>query len=227
MGCGKGGFRSGSGCRAYSWHDGPSYAPVWAVLGAHRVIRHTYDEDERARWAPGSRKRGGPVDIASGHAPTVLRLGRIRLSASFGGGYFLVFSWLMRHVGQPSAGVAADEGPGRTDESYATLSWNQLPVKFKAPLKRHLCAWPIRSCLNEGGEQQTGWEPWSLLKIPLRYDWTFLISCVVADGSVCMWLLEFMVINWGVMGSRGWKAMGSKRYEIQYIRYNGLIGLGL
>ena len=29
----------------------------------------------------------------------------------------------------------------------------------RAPLKRHLCAWPIRSCLNEGGEQQTGREP--------------------------------------------------------------------
>ena len=29
----------------------------------------------------------------------------------------------------------------------------------RAPVERHLCAWPIRSCLNEGGEQQTGREP--------------------------------------------------------------------
>ena len=45
----------------------------------------------------------------------------------------------------------------------------------RAPLKRHLCASPIRSCLNEGGGQQTGREPWSSIKIQLRYDWTFLI----------------------------------------------------
>ena len=45
----------------------------------------------------------------------------------------------------------------------------------KAPLKRHFCAWLFRSCLNEGGEQQTGREPWSSIKIQLRYDWTFLI----------------------------------------------------
>ena len=28
-----------------------SDVPVWAVLDANRVIRHTSDEDERARWA--------------------------------------------------------------------------------------------------------------------------------------------------------------------------------
>ena len=26
-------------------------------------------------------------------------------------------------------------------------------------MKNHLCSWPIRSCLNEGGDQQTGREP--------------------------------------------------------------------
>ena len=45
----------------------------------------------------------------------------------------------------------------------------------RAPLKRHLCTWPIRFCLNEGGEQQTSREPWSSIKIQLSYDWTFLI----------------------------------------------------
>ena len=34
---------------------------------------------------------------------------------------------------------------------------NRIENTYKrAPLKRHLCAWPIRSCLNEGGEEQTG-----------------------------------------------------------------------
>ena len=53
---------------------------------------------------------------------------------------------------------------------------NRIKTAYKrAPLKRHLCAWPFRSCLNEEGEQQTGREPWSSIKIQLRYDWTFLI----------------------------------------------------
>ena len=32
---------------------------------AHRVIRHTCDEDKRARWASGAKQQGGPVEIAS------------------------------------------------------------------------------------------------------------------------------------------------------------------
>ena len=53
---------------------------------------------------------------------------------------------------------------------------NRIKNTYKrAPLKRHLCAWAIRSCLNEGGEQQTGRDAWSSIKIQLRYDWTFLI----------------------------------------------------
>ena len=36
---------------------------------------------------------------------------------------------------------------------------NRIKNTYKrAPLKRHLCAWPFRSCLNKGGEQQTGRE---------------------------------------------------------------------
>ena len=31
----------------------------------------------------------------------------------------------------------------------------------------------------------------------------------------------------GVLGLKGYKAMGSRVYEIQYIKYNGLIGLGV
>ena len=37
---------------------------------------------------------------------------------------------------------------------------NRIKNTYKrAPLKRHLHAWPIPSYLNEGGEQQTGQEP--------------------------------------------------------------------
>ena len=140
MGCGKGSPRSGSGRRGYSWHDGPSHAPVWAVLDAHRVIRHSCDENERARWASRAKQRGGPVEIASGPSPAVLRLGRIRLFASFGG-FFLVLSWLVRLVDSPSAHVAADER--MTEESYATLSRNQPPVKFKA--EKQFRGWCIGS----------------------------------------------------------------------------------
>ena len=55
-----------------------------------RGIRHPGDEDEGARWACGVRQQLGPVEIASGPAPTVLRLVQTRLSASFGGGIFFI-----------------------------------------------------------------------------------------------------------------------------------------
>ena len=54
-------------------------------MDAYRVIRHPGDEDEGARWACRAQQQRGPVEIASGPAPTVLRLGRIWLSASIGG----------------------------------------------------------------------------------------------------------------------------------------------
>ena len=73
-------------------------------MDVYRVIRHPGDEDEGARWAFRARQQRGPVEIISGPAPAVLRLGRTWLSASTG---------------------------GMTEESYATLSWNQLPAKFK------------------------------------------------------------------------------------------------
>ena len=45
-------------------------------MDAYRVIRHPGDEDEGARWACGARRQRGPVEIASGPAPAVLRLGQ-------------------------------------------------------------------------------------------------------------------------------------------------------
>ena len=45
-------------------------------MDAYRVIRHPGDEDEGARWACGGRRQRGPVEIASGSAPAVLRLGQ-------------------------------------------------------------------------------------------------------------------------------------------------------
>ena len=58
-------------------------------MDAYRVIRHRGDEEEGARWACRARQQRGPVEIASGPAPAVLRLGRTWLSASFGGGIAL------------------------------------------------------------------------------------------------------------------------------------------
>ena len=72
-------------------------------MDAYRVIRHPGDEDEGARWACRARQQRGPVEIASGRAPAVLHL---------------------RRIGVP--------GERMTEESYATLSWNQPPVKFKS-----------------------------------------------------------------------------------------------
>ena len=45
-------------------------------MDAYRVIRHSGDEDEEARWACRARQQRGPVEIESGSAPAVLRPGR-------------------------------------------------------------------------------------------------------------------------------------------------------
>ena len=102
-------------------------------MDAYRVIRHPGDEDEGARWACRARQQRGPVEIASGLAPAVLRPGRTWLSASTGG-EILFLPRLALLVGLqtgvwPRMGVP---GERMTEESYATLSWNQPPVKFKA-----------------------------------------------------------------------------------------------
>ena len=91
-------------------------------MDAYRVIRHPCDEDEGARWTCRARQQLGPVEIASGPALAVLRLGRTWLSASIGGGIFLFIPWLVRLVGLSNGRVAADESPGEriTEESYVT-----------------------------------------------------------------------------------------------------------
>ena len=65
----------------------------------------------------------GPVEIASGPAPAVLRLGRTWLSALTGGGTFLFLPWLARLVGLPNARVPADGSPGRTDDGRVVLDF--------------------------------------------------------------------------------------------------------
>ena len=45
-------------------------------MDTYRVIRHHGDEDEGSRWACRAQQQRGPVEIASGLAPVVLRLGR-------------------------------------------------------------------------------------------------------------------------------------------------------
>ena len=125
---GKGGCRSGSECTSHSRHDGLSHAPVWAELGAHRVIRHTCDEDERARWATRVQQRERPVEIASGPAAAVLCLWRNWLSASFGGGILSFLPWLARLVVLPNGHVAADGSPGRTDDGRVVRDFKLEPT---------------------------------------------------------------------------------------------------
>ena len=85
-------------------------------MDAYRVIRRHGDEDEEARWACRARQQRGPVEIASGPAPTVLRLGQTWLSASTEGGIFLFLPWLARLASLPNGRVPADGSPGRTDD---------------------------------------------------------------------------------------------------------------
>ena len=95
---------------------------------AYRVIRHPGDEDQGARWACRARKQRGPVEIASGPAPAVLRLGRTWLSASTGGGIFLFLPWLARLVGLTNGRVPADGSPGRTDDRRVVRDFKLEPT---------------------------------------------------------------------------------------------------
>ena len=103
---------------------------VWTDLDAHRVIRHTSDEDERARWAQGTKQWGRPVEIASGLTPTVAFPGRTGLSRRWGEGPFPSPSWRGWSV-KPNGQVAVGAGSGWMDDD------NQPPVKFKA--ERRFC----------------------------------------------------------------------------------------
>ena len=96
-------------------------------MDTYRVIRHRGDEDEGARWACGARQQRGPVEIASGPSPAVLRLGRTWLSASFGGGILLFLPWLARLVGFPNGRVSADGSPGRTDDGRVVRDFKLEP----------------------------------------------------------------------------------------------------
>ena len=58
-------------------------------MDTYRVIRHRGDEAEGARWACRAQQQRGPVEIASGPAPAVLRLGRTWPPAPSGGGIAL------------------------------------------------------------------------------------------------------------------------------------------
>ena len=97
-------------------------------MDAYRVIRHAGDGDEGARWACGARQQQGPVEIASGPALAVLRLGRTRLSALIGGGIFSFLFWLARLVGLPNGRMAADRSPERTDDGRVLCDFKLKPT---------------------------------------------------------------------------------------------------
>ena len=97
-------------------------------MDAYRVIRHSGDEDEGARWAYRARQRRGPVEIASGPALAVLRLGRAWLSASIGGGIFSFLPWLVRLVDLPNGRVPTDGSPGRTDDGRVVRDFKLEPT---------------------------------------------------------------------------------------------------
>ena len=54
---------------------------IWILIESFVT---TGDEDDGARWKCRARQQWGPVEIASGPTPAVLRLGRTWLSASAG-----------------------------------------------------------------------------------------------------------------------------------------------
>ena len=133
VGRGKGGCRSGSGRTTHPWHDGLSHALVWTKMDTYRVIRHPGNEDEGARWACRARQQRGPVEIASGPAPVILRLGRTWLSASFGRGIALFLPWPARLVGLPNGRVAADGSPKRTDDGRVVRDFKLEPTTKLPP----------------------------------------------------------------------------------------------
>ena len=97
-------------------------------MDTHRVIRHSGDEDEGARWACRARQQRGPVEIESGPAPAVMRLGRICLSASFRGGIALFLHCLARLVDLPNGRATTDGIPGRTDDGRVVRDFKLEPT---------------------------------------------------------------------------------------------------
>ena len=70
----------------------------------------------------------GPVEIASGPTPAVLRLGRTWLFASTGEGIFLFLSWLARLADLRNGRVSADGSPGRTDDGRVVRDFKLEPT---------------------------------------------------------------------------------------------------
>ena len=97
-------------------------------MDANRVICHPGDEDEGARWACRERQQRGPVEIASGPAPAVLRPGRTWPSASTGGEIFLFLPRLARLVGLPKGRAATDGSSGRTDDGRVVRDFKLEPI---------------------------------------------------------------------------------------------------
>ena len=97
-------------------------------MDAYQVIRHPGDEDEGARWACRAQQQRGPVEIALGPAPAVLRHGRTWLSALTGGGIFLSLPWLARIADLPNRRVPADGSPGRTDDGRVVRDFRLEPT---------------------------------------------------------------------------------------------------
>ena len=100
-------------------------------MDAYRVIRHSGDGDEGARWACRARQQRGSVEIASGPAPAVLCLGRTWQSASTGEGIFLFLPWLAQLADLPNGRLPADGSPGRTDDGRVVRDFKLEPTACK------------------------------------------------------------------------------------------------
>ena len=159
VGRGKGGCLSGSERTTHSWHDGLPHAPVWTKMDAYRVIRQPGDEVEGAPWACGARRQRGPVEIASGPAPAVLRPGRTWLSTSFGGEIFLLLPWLARLVCLPDRRVAADHWLWKMDFLQLPCSKTIMVQAWRATIN-NIESWialkKILCCLFDGIEKVCG-----------------------------------------------------------------------
>ena len=93
----------------------------------HRLIQ------ELATWLDRKHDQVGfyqrrPVEIASGPALAVLRLGRTWLSAPIGGGIFLFLARLARLVSLPDGRVFADGSPGRTVDERVVRDFRLEPT---------------------------------------------------------------------------------------------------
>ena len=97
---------------------------VWMLIESFvTLVMKTRELDGRAE-----RGNRGPVEIASGPAPAVLRLRRTWLSASFRGGIALFLPWPARLVSLPNGRVAVDGSPRRTDGGRVVRDFKLEPT---------------------------------------------------------------------------------------------------